>query len=92
MSSPSQNGGDADIQFYVNYPGGGTMSQAILLLIINEQQASIQSNTGLPLTIKTTIEVPTVPPPTQENNENAITVVLKDFQADQVCYFISFLI
>ena len=83
---PSQDGNDVDIQFYVEYPGGGTMSQAILLLIINEQLSSIQTNTGLQLTIETTIEVPTQPPPTQDNKDNAVTVVLTDFPVDQVCY------
>jgi hypothetical protein len=32
----------------------------------------------------------TVPaPPSQENIDNAINVVLKDFQADQVCFLMS---
>ena len=81
---------DGNIQFYVEYPGSGTiMPQAILLLIITEQQASIQANTGLQFTIETT--KPTIaPPPTPspENMDNAITVVLTNYQADEVCCFI----
>ena len=33
-----------------------------------------------------TTEVPTQPPPTQDNEDNAVTVVLTNFQANQVCY------
>ncbi|CAB4015195.1 mucin, partial [Paramuricea clavata] len=81
--SPSQDGGNVSIQLYVDYPGGGTMSQAILLLIVNQKLTSIATNTGLQLTVVTVIVIPTAPPPSQENTDNAINVVLKDFQADQ---------
>ena len=91
-ASPSQDGGNLNIQFYVDYPGGGTMSQAILLLIINQKEASIETNTGLQLTVVTTIVIPTAPPPSPENTDNAISVVLKDFQADQVRFLINVLL
>ena len=87
---PTQDGSDVNIQFYVDYPGGGTMSQAILLLILNQKVASIATNTGFQLAVVTVIVIPTAPPPSQENTDNAIDVVLKDFQADQVCFFIYF--
>ncbi|XP_028408014.1 uncharacterized protein LOC114530617 [Dendronephthya gigantea] len=81
--NPEQNGANAKIEFFVEYPGGGTVSQAILLLIMNEQLSSIQQNTGLQLTVLTTVEIVTEKPPTVDNTQNAIKVVLKDFQADQ---------
>lgn len=84
--SPNQNGGDAEIEFYVKYPDGSTMSQQLLLLIINEKLTSITTNTGFALTVVTTIQVVTPPPPTSDNTANAISVVLNEFQADQVCY------
>ena len=84
-NSPTQNAGNAEIQFYVEYPGGGTMSQEILLLIITEQLMSIATNTALTLTILTTILVETAAPPTVDNQQNAVDVILVNFQADQVC-------
>lgn len=86
--NPTQDNANAKIQFYVYYPGGGTMSQEILLLIINAQLASIQQGTGFTITIETTVEQVTAPPPTDENRENAIDVVLLNFQADQVRIYI----
>lgn len=82
--SPKQNGKNATIEFFVSYPRGGTMAQIILLLILNEKLPSIQQNTGLQLTILTTIEPETPQPRTVNFTENAISVVLKDFQANQV--------
>lgn len=83
--SPKQNGANAEIEFFVEYPGGGTMSQAILLLIMNEKLvSSIQQNSGLQLSLLTTIETVTEKPPTDDNTQNAIEVELKDFKADQV--------
>ena len=89
--SPTQDNANAAVQFYVDYPGGGTMSQEILLLIINAQLDSIQEKAGFATTIVTTVEQVTVPPPTVENRDNTIDVVLLNFDADQVCirYFIS---
>lgn len=76
-----------DIEFYVNYPGGGIMSQAVLLLIINQKLSSIAKNTGLKLTIQTIIIVPTSAPPTADNQNNSIQVVMKNFQIDEVRCF-----
>ena len=86
--SPRQNGTNAELEFYVDYPGGGTMYQEILLLIVNAQLDIIQQKTGFTTTIVTTVEPETARPPTQDNIANAIDVVLSDFQADQVCIVI----
>ena len=83
--SPTQNGTNASIEFYVEYPGGGTMSQEILILIMSQQLDSIGSNVQLDLGLVTIIVLETPPPPTEDNTGNAVTVVLKDFDADQVC-------
>ena len=83
--SPTQNGTNVSIEFYVEYPGGGTMSQEILILIVSQQLDSIGSNVQLDLGLVTIIVPETPPPPTEDNTGNAVTVVLKDFDADQVC-------
>ena len=85
--SPIQDGGNICIQFYVVYLGGETMPQAILLLIINIKLPSIATNTELQLMVKTTIVIATAPPPLPVNTANAINVTLKNFQADEVCFF-----
>ena len=84
--SPTQNGSNYEIMFYVDYPGGGTMSLQILLLIISEQLDSIATNTQLTLRLLT---IPTTPTPPQINitdniRANALSVVLKDFNATEV--------
>ena len=83
---PEQNDTDSRIKFYVDYPGGGTMRQDILQLIINVQLQSVETDAGFNLTLVPIIEVPEVVPPlTDDNINNSISVVLKNFQADQVC-------
>lgn len=83
--SPTQNDTNAHIEFYVDYPGGGTMPQEILILIMSQQLNSIGSDAQLDLVLVTVIVPETPPPPTEDNTGNAVTVVLKDFEADQVC-------
>ena len=53
--SPTQNGTNASIEFYAEYPGGGTMSQEILILIMSQQLDSIGSNVQLDLGLVTII-------------------------------------
>lgn len=86
--SPIQNGSDFEITFYVDYPSGGTMSIEILLLIISEQLDSIGTNTRLILRLLTTVTIPTLPPVniTADIRANALSVVLKDFNAAQVIF------
>lgn len=84
LGSPIQNGNNAEIQFYVQYPGGGTMSQDILILIITEKLDSIQTNSGFELKLLTVTELATPATPTMDNLKNAVSVVLNNFQSDQV--------
>lgn len=84
LGFPIQNGNNAEIQFYVQYPGGGTMSQDILILIMSERLDSIESNSGFQLELLTVIEPATGAPPTMVKLENVVSVVLNNFQADQV--------
>ena len=85
---PIQNGSNYEITFYVDYPGGGTMSLQILLLIINQQLDSIATNTQLMLRLLTTVTTP-IPPQiniTDNIRANALSVVLKDFNATEVSF------
>ena len=84
---PEQNDTDSRIKLYVQYPGGGTMRQDILQLIVNVQLQSVGTDAGFNLTLVPIIEEPgeTLPPPDDRIN-NSISVVLKNFQADQVCW------
>ena len=84
--SPIQNGSNYEITFYVDYPGGGTMSLQILLLIISEQLNSIATNTQLTLRLLTTVTTPTEPPITPIITANALSVVLKGFNATEVSF------
>ena len=86
--SPIQNGSNYEITFYVDYPGGGTMSLAILRLIINQQLDSIATNTQLTLRLLTTVTTPTSPQRNITDNirANALSVVLKDFNATEVSF------
>ena len=84
---PEQNGTDSRIKLYVEYPGGGTMRQDILQLIINVQLQSVGTDSGFNLTLVPIIEEPEVTSPlTDDRINNSISVVLKNFQADQVCW------
>ena len=85
---PIQNGSNYEITFYVDYPGGGTMSLQVLLLIISEQLDSIATNTQLTLRLLTTVTTP-IPPQiniTDNIRANALSVVLKDFNATEVSF------
>ena len=82
---PEQNNTDSRIKFYVDYLGGGTMRQDILQLIVNVQLQSVESDAGFNLTLVPIIKVPEVTPPSDDNINNSISVILKNFQADQVC-------
>lgn len=82
--SPIQSGFDFNITFYVDYPGGGTMSLEILLLIISEQLDTIGTNTQLTLQLLTTVTPPSAEPPGIDNVANALAVVLKNFSATEV--------
>ena len=85
--SPTQNGDDSEIKFYVDYPGGGTMPQEILVIIMNEKVDSIGGNAGLNLAFLTTVVPPTaIPSPPPININNSISVVLKNFTTDKVCH------
>ena len=81
--SPSQDGDNTAIEFYVTYPDGTTMSEEVLILIMNEKLASIGTCAKMNLTLVTP-EIPTRLPIDLEI-ENAVSVVLANFQADQVC-------
>ena len=61
------------------------MSRKILILILSEKIGSIGRNAELNLSLVTT-PPPTPRPTTPEDRENAISVVLKNFQADKVRY------
>ena len=80
--SPKQHGSDlSEIEFYVEYPESGTMRQDILLMIMSVQLYYIEANTGLTLTLVQ----PDVPIRYVDEN-NSISVVLKNFKANKVCF------
>ena len=82
-SSPTQDGDNSTIEFYVTYPDGSTMSEEVLILIMSAKIASIGTNTKMDLELVTP-EIPTPRPPTVSENENAVSVVLVNFQANEV--------
>ncbi len=61
------------------------MSKVILGVIMSTKIDSIGINTKLSLSFEFT-EPPTPPPPTPGAEENAISVLLKNFQANKVRY------
>ncbi|XP_028416182.1 uncharacterized protein LOC114539806 [Dendronephthya gigantea] len=82
---PTQNGTSAEIKFYVNYPGGGVMSEEILRIIVGDKLDFIKTNSKLDITLikKPIIEEGTLTPPTRENEDNAVSVVLKNFTVEK---------
>ena len=85
--SPTQNGSNFEIKFYVDYPGGCTMPQEIIIIIMNEKVDSIGGNAGLNLAFLTTVVPPiAMPSPPPININNSISVVLKNFTTDEVRY------
>jgi hypothetical protein len=69
----------------VDYPGGGTMRREILILIMSQKLDSIETDTELSLALVTSIELKSPPSPSEDNVVNSVSVVLKNFEADQVC-------
>jgi hypothetical protein len=69
----------------VDYPGGGTMRREILILIMSQKLDSIETDTELSLALVTSTEPKSPPSPSEDNVVNSVSVVLKNFEADQVC-------
>ena len=83
--SPRENGGVYELTFYVDYPGGGTMSLDILLLIMSVQLDFIATNSQLSISLLTTAAPPTMPDNiTEENRLNALLILLTNFTATEV--------
>ena len=83
--SPRENGGVYELTFYVDYPGGGTMSLDILLLIMSVQLDFIATNSQLSISLLTTAATPTIPRNiTEDNRVNALSILLKNFTATEV--------
>ena len=84
-NSPSQNGSDAELKFYVTYPNGEIVRQEVLSLIIEAQLELLENKTGLELTLRTIFVPATVQPPTTAQNASSIEVQLYDFNVSKVC-------
>ena len=83
--SPRENGGVYELTFYVDYPGGGTMSLNILLLIMSVQLDFIATNSQLSISLLTTAAPPTMARNiTEDNRVNALSILLTNFTATEV--------
>ena len=83
--SPTQNGINADLSFYVNYPSGsGPVIQSILASIVSIELNAIQLQSGLTLTLLTSPLPPAPPTPSAEQLNNSVQIELLNTQADQV--------
>ena len=83
--SPRKNGGVYELTFYVDYPGVGTMSLDILLLIMSVQLDFIATYSQLSISLLTTAAPPTIPENiTEDNRLNALSILLTNFTATEV--------
>ena len=84
--SPSQNGNNADLSFYVNYPGESRpMEQRILASVIKAELDVIKQESRLPLTLQTSA-APVAPstPPTNQQSNNTVALEILNIQANEV--------
>ena len=78
QGSPTQDGDDSEIEFYVTYPGAGTMSADVLILIMTAKIASIGTCAKMNLVLVIP-EIATPPPANESEIENAVCVLLANF-------------
>lgn len=85
QGSPRQNASNVNIEFFVSYPSGGNLAKELLVVILNQNITSIESNIGLRIVLLTRIVVPPPPTANEDNEANAISIIIKNYQATQVC-------
>ncbi|XP_046852402.1 uncharacterized protein LOC124445696 isoform X2 [Xenia sp. Carnegie-2017] len=83
QGSPRQNASNVNIEFFVSYPSGGNLAKELLVVILNRNLTSIESNIGLRIVLLTTIVVPPPPTANEDNEANAISIIIKNYQASQ---------
>jgi hypothetical protein len=84
---PENNGNNAIIMFYVDYPSDirdGTVIQAILASVVSAELQKLQDLTGFSITLDTSVTpaTPGVASPTQQ--ANAVQLQITSFSVNQV--------
>ena len=83
--SPSQNGNNADLSFYVNYPGESRpMEQRILASVIKAELDVIKQESRLPLTLQTSAAPVAPSTPTSQQSSNTVALEILNIQANEV--------
>ena len=84
---PRDNGSDALINFYVNYPNGSTaevVPRNSLVFIIFAQLGQLKNDTNLNLILQTSV-TPLPRSPTADERNNSIVLYIISFNQNQVC-------
>ena len=84
---PSNDGNDAILEFYVNYPNetaAGPVPRAILASIISAQLQTLMNETSLNLTLETSVVPESPRNPSADQRNNAVLIQLINFNENQV--------
>ena len=84
---PRNDGDDARIMFYVDYPAdvmSGQIPKSILASIIFFQLERLQNLTRLTIILNTPVTPPTPADPTDDQRANAVVLRILDFSSAQV--------
>ena len=86
-SYPSNQGNDAIIRFYVDYPSivrNATVDQAILASIVSAELQKFRDLTGFSITLDTSVTPPSPGIPTAAQSANAVQLLISSFLTSQV--------